>query len=112
MKLLLRGDLVWQGEITPGTQAKVYRNDAWQADPQNPLELRKGSQLTMELNLPSLGKLQIVGTQFSELVNVKVSATDQSHQLLQSKFDLLVKEMNEQFDQKISVSLSSGLTID
>ena len=105
VKLLLRGDLVWQGELTPNVQAKIYRSDAWETDPQNSSQLLKGSRLTMEVNLPNLGKIEVVGVQFGDQLNIQVKASNASNQILLPQFDVLLEQMRDQIDAQANVSL-------
>jgi hypothetical protein len=105
VKLLLRGDLVWQGQLTPNVQAKIYRSDAWETDPQNSSQLLKGSRLTMEVNLPNLGKIEVVGVQFGDQLNIQVKASNASNQILLPQFDVLLQQMRDQIDAQANVSL-------
>ena len=105
VKLLLRGDLVWQGQLTPNVQAKIYRSDAWETDPQNSSQLLKGSRLTMEVNLPNLGKIEVVGVQFGDQLNIQVKASNASNQILLPQFDVLLEQMRDQIDAQANVSL-------
>ena len=105
VKLLLRGDLLWQGQLTPNVQAKMYRSDAWETDPQNSSQLLKGSRLTMEVNLPNLGKIEVVGVQFGDQLNIQVKASNASNQILLPQFDVLLEQMRDQIDAQANVSL-------
>ena len=105
VKLLLRGDLVWQGQLTPNVQARIYRSDAWETDPQNSSQLLKGSRLTMEVNLPNLGKIEVVGVQFGDQLNIQVKASNASNQILLPQFDVLLEQMRDQIDAQANVSL-------
>ena len=105
VKLLLRGDLVWQGQLTPNVQARIYRSDAWETDPQNSSQLLKGSRLTMEVNLPNLGKIEVVGVQFGDQLNIQVKASNDSNQILLPQFDVLLEQMRDQIDAQANVSL-------
>ena len=105
VKLLLRGDLLWQGHLTPNVQARIYRSDAWETDPQNSSQLLKGSRLTMEVNLPNLGKIEVVGVQFGDQLNIQVKASNASNQILLPQFDVLLEQMRDQIDAQANVSL-------
>jgi len=105
VKLLLRGDLVWQGQLLPNVPAKIYRSDAWETDPQNASQLLKGSRLTMEVNLPNLGRIEVVGVQFGDQLNIQVKASDASNQILLPQFDVLLQQMRDQIDAQANVSL-------
>jgi hypothetical protein len=105
VKLLLRGDLVWQGQLLPNLQAKIYRSDAWETDPQNSSQLLKGSSLTMEVNLPNLGKIEVIGIQFGDQLNIQVKASDASNQILLPQFDVLLQQIRDQIDAQANVIL-------
>jgi len=103
--LLLRGDLVWQGQLMPNIQAKIYRSDAWEAYPQNKSQLLKGSRLLMEINLQNIGKIEIIGTQFGDQVNIQITAGAVGSEFLKPQIENLIKEMQTQIDTEANVSL-------
>jgi hypothetical protein len=105
VKLLLRGDLLWQGQLMPNVQGRLYREDAWQPDPQDPTQMQKGSKITMEVTLPNLGPFKVVGTQFGESVHVAIEATPESQSTLASSFGQLLEQMQKQVDPDAKVSL-------
>jgi hypothetical protein len=81
VKLLLKGDLVWQGQLLPNIQGNIYRQDAWEKDPHNPSEVIKGTKFTLSVNLPNLGSFSVIGTQFGEQVSIRVQTSDQSKEI-------------------------------
>lgn len=105
VKLLLRGDLLWQGQLMPSVQGRLYREDAWESDPKDPSQLQKGSRITMEVSLPNLGPLKVVGTQFGESVHVAIEASPQSQSVLAGSFTSLLEQMRQQVDPDAKVSL-------
>ena len=105
VKLLLRGDLLWQGQLTPSIQAKIYRSDAWEADSNNSGQLIKGSQLSMEINLPKLGKLLVIGTQFRDQLNIQLKVSESSNNILLPQFNVLLDHMHDQIEGSVKVSL-------
>jgi hypothetical protein len=105
VKLLLRGDLLWQGQFTPNIQGKIYREDAWGADPKNPAQLQKGSRITLEVTLPNLGPLKVVGTQFGESVHVFIEPSPGTQSVFSSSFSDLLDQMRTQIDPDAKVSL-------
>jgi hypothetical protein len=105
VKLLLRGDLLWQGQLMPNVQGRLYREDAWESDPKDPSQLQKGSRITMEVSLPNLGPLKVVGTQFGESVHVAIEASPQSQSVLAGSFTSLLEQMRQQVDPDAKVSL-------
>jgi len=105
VKLLLRGDLLWQGQLMPNVQGRLYREDAWQSDPRDPNQMQKGSKITMEVTLPNLGPLKVVGTQFGESIHVAIEASAKSQSILSSSFTQLLDQMRSQVDPDAKVSL-------
>lgn len=108
VKLLLRGDLLWQGQLMPNVQGRLYREDAWEADPQDPSQMQKGSKITMEVTLPNLGPFKVVGTQFGERVHVAIEASPESQSTLANSFAQLLEQMRSQVDPDARVSLKDG----
>jgi hypothetical protein len=107
VKLLLRGDLLWQGQLMPNVQGRLYREDAWRPDPRDPTQMQKGSKITMEVTLPNLGPFKVVGTQFGESVHVAIEASPQSQSTLADSFAQLLDQMRLQVDPDARVSLKS-----
>jgi hypothetical protein len=108
VKLLLRGDLMWQGQLMPNLQGRLYREDAWEADPEQPGQLQKGSRITMEVTLPNLGPFKVVGTQFGDSVHVAVESTPEAQSTLANSFAGLLEQMRTQVDPDAKVSLKGG----
>jgi hypothetical protein len=105
VKLLLRGDLLWQGQLMPNVQGRLYREDAWEADPKDPSQLKKGSRITMEVTLPNLGLFKVVGTQFGESVHVAIEASPQAQSVLAGSFSVLLEQMRQQVDPDAKISM-------
>ena len=108
VKLLLRGDILWQGQLMPNVQGRLYREDAWEADPEQPGQLQKGSRITMEVTLPNLGPFKVVGTQFGESVHVAVEGAPEAQSTLTNAFSDLLEQMRAQVDPDAKVSLKGG----
>ena len=106
MRLLLRGDLLWQGQLMPNVQGRLYREDAWQSDPHQPNQLEKGSRITLEVGLPNLGPLKIIGTQFGESLQLIVQADSVAHATMSQAFAELEEQLHAQIDPETRISLS------
>lgn len=111
IKLLLRGDLLWQGQLMPNVQGRLYREDAWQPDPQEPTQMQKGSKITMEVTLPSLGPLKVVGTQFGESIHVAIEVSPESQSTLAGSFAQLLHQIKSQVDPDARVSLKGEASV-
>jgi hypothetical protein len=105
MRLLLRGDLLWQGQLMPNVQGRLYREDAWQSDPHQPNQLEKGSRITLEVGLPNLGPLKIIGTQFGESLQLIVQADPAAQASISKAFATLEDQLHTQIDPETRVSL-------
>ena len=105
VKLLLRGDLLWQGQLMPNVQGRLYREDAWEADPKDPAQIQKGSKITMEVTLPHLGPFKVIGTQFGDSVHVAIEAAPGSQAILSQSFAQLLEQIHSQVDPDAKVSL-------
>ena len=110
VKLLLRGDLLWQGQLMPNVQGRLYREDAWQSDPRDPTQMQKGSKITMEVTLPNLGPFKVVGTQFGESIHVAIEASSESQSILSNSFAQLIDQMRSQVDPDAKVSLKGEVS--
>jgi hypothetical protein len=105
MRLLLRGDLLWQGQLMPNVQGRLYREDAWQSDPHQPNQLEKGSRITLEVGLPNLGPLKIIGTQFGESLQLIIQADPAAQASMWKAFATLEEQLHTQIDPETRVSL-------
>jgi hypothetical protein len=105
MRLLLRGDLLWQGQLMPNVQGRLYREDAWQSDPHQPNQLEKGSRITLEVDLPNLGPLKIIGTQFGESLQLIIQGDPAAQASMSKAFATLEEQLHTQIDPETRVSL-------
>lgn len=71
-RLLVEGQLLWQGELAPGVPLKIERRDAWRSHPSRSNEMQRGARLDIELSLPNLGPLRIVGSQWGDEMSIEV----------------------------------------
>jgi hypothetical protein len=106
MRLLLRGDLLWQGQLMPNVQGRLYREDAWQSDPHQSNQLEKGSRVTLEVGLPNLGPLKIIGTQFGESLQLIVQADPIAQASMSEAFATLEEQLHTQIDPETRISLA------
>lgn len=107
VKLLLRGDILWQGQLMPNVQGRMYREDAWEADPYEPNQLQKGSKLTLEVTLPNLGLVKVVGTQFGEAIHITLQGGGDAQRTFAENFENLLSQVRDRVDVDAQVSLKS-----
>ena len=90
LNLLMHGQLMWEGQLTQGVQAKIYREDTYGEDPKNPGgPLVKGTQISIEAELPTVGMVRIRGMQIADSVSVVVSPEQQAQAVLSQNFQEL-----------------------
>lgn len=108
LTLLMHGQLVWDGELTPGVKAKVYREDTYGEDPKNPAgPLVKGTQISIQAELPTVGMVSIRGIQIADAVNVVVSPEQQGQAVLSQNFQQLKEHLIAAHMESVKVRLQS-----
>jgi hypothetical protein len=109
VKLLLRGDLAWQGLLLPNLYVVFKREDAWQQSTEDPGQVMKGARITMEVELPHLGKLKVVGTQFGESVNLTIETSAQTKSILSERLTDLQDQISQHVKVETHVAISDGV---
>ena len=105
IKLALKGDLVWQGMLLPQVPATMVREDAWQANPQDPSQIEKGTRIAVAITLPNLGMIQVIGTQFRDQLHVAIEVPETSKVELQSQIEQLQINLKEQVPIDANIQL-------
>ena len=105
IKLALKGDLVWQGMLLPQVPATMVREDAWQANPQDPSQIEKGTRIAVAITLPNLGMMQVIGTQFRDQLHVAIEVPETSKLELQSQIEQLQINLKEQVPIDTNIQL-------
>ena len=72
-RMLSQGNMVWQAELVPGLPMRIVREDAWRNNPQQADQLEKGAMLKVEIKLPNLGELRILGSQWGQDISLHIS---------------------------------------
>jgi len=72
-RMLTQGSMVLQAELVPGVPLRIVREDAWRNNPQQAGQLEKGAMLKVEITLPNLGQLRIVGSQWGQDISLHIS---------------------------------------
>jgi len=70
--MLTHGQMTWLAELAPGVTVRMVREDAWRNDRQYSAQLEKGAMLRVELNLPNLGRIRVVGSQWGQDLSLQV----------------------------------------
>jgi hypothetical protein len=111
VKLLLRGDLAWSGLVLPNVYASLKREDAWQQSEEDPSQIIKGGRITMEVDLPHLGSLKVVGTQFGESINLTIEASAQTKSILAKQLTNLEDQISQHVRVETHVAISDGAAL-
>jgi hypothetical protein len=72
-RMLTQGNMVWQAELVPGLPMRIVREDAWRNNPEQAGQLEKGAMLKVEITLPNLGELRILGSQWGQEISLRIS---------------------------------------
>jgi hypothetical protein len=72
-RMLSQGNMIWQAELVPGLPMRIVREDAWRNNPQQAGQLEKGAMLKVEIKLPNLGELRILGSQWGQDISLHIS---------------------------------------
>ena len=89
MRLLLHGELRWQGELSPGVFARLQREAAWEEDPHAPGALVKGTLVSVDVDLPTLGRVRVRGMFIKDTVRVTVLPDESARNTFQAEFQAL-----------------------
>ena len=71
-RMLTQGNMVWQAELVPGVPMRIVREDAWRNNSQQAGQLEKGATLKVEVTLPNLGTLRILGSQWGQDISLQI----------------------------------------
>jgi hypothetical protein len=72
-QMLTHGQMVWLADLAPGVPLRMVREDAWRNDANRPAQLEKGAMLSVELNLPNLGRILVSGSQWGQQVSLQIA---------------------------------------
>jgi hypothetical protein len=97
IRLALRGNLYWQGDLASNLPATMQREDAWETNPQDPSQVIKGTRISVEVVLPKLGSFTVIGTQFNDQIYLTMKAANSNIQnTFQQQYDQLQQQLVEQ----------------
>ena len=71
--MLTQGQMTWQAELAPGIPMRMVREDAWRNAAHKTAQLEKGAMLKVELTLPHLGQIRIVGSQWGQDLSLQIA---------------------------------------
>ena len=71
--MLTQGTMVWLAELVPGLPMRINREDAWRNNQEQAGQLEKGAMLKVEITLPNLGQIRVVGSQWGQDISLHIS---------------------------------------
>ena len=95
IRLLMHGQILWEGELSPGLFARVEREDGWQADANEPGQMIKGTSLNVELHLPNLGRLQVRGLQIKDSIELSIEIEEGLHEVFTPELAVLQADLKQ-----------------
>lgn len=95
-RMLTQGQMLWQTELVPGLPLHMVREDAWRAHPLHPGQLEKGACLRVDIELPRLGRLRVVASQWGGDLSLHIAHARDA----QGEWSALVPELMQDLHAK------------
>ena len=92
-QMLTQGQMVWQAELAPGIPMRLVREDAWRNQANKPAQLEKGATLKVEVELPNLGRIRIVGSQWGSDLSLQIAHAANAQDQWSSLMPSLMEEL-------------------
>ena len=92
-QMLTQGQMVWQAELAPGIPMRMVREDAWRNQANKPAQLEKGATLKVEVELPNLGRIRIVGSQWGSDLSLQIAHAANAQDRWSSLMPSLMEEL-------------------
>jgi len=110
IRLALKGNLFWEGMLANHVHAKISREDAWETSPNDPTQVIKGTRISVALNLPKLGPMTVVGTEFNDQINLSIQVGDPKTQsVFEDQLIQLQDQLKQQLEQMPALQLTTGV---
>jgi hypothetical protein len=110
IRLALKGNLFWEGMLANQVPAKITREDAWETSSNDPTQVIKGTRISVALNLPKLGPMTVVGTEFNDQINLSIQVGDPKTQsVFQDQLIQLQDQLKKQLEQMPALQLTTGV---
>jgi len=91
--MLTQGQMVWQADLAPGIPMRMVREDAWRNQANKPAQLEKGATLRVEVELPNLGRIRIVGSQWGSDLALQIAHAANAQYQWSSLMPSLMEEL-------------------
>ena len=91
--MLTQAQMVWQAELVPGIPMRLVREDAWRNQANKPAQLEKGATLKVEVELPNLGRIRIVGSQWGSDLSLQIAHAVNAQDRWSSLMPSLMEEL-------------------
>ena len=92
-QMLTQGQMVWQADLAPGIPMRMVREDAWRNQANKPAQLEKGATLKVEVELPNLGRIRIVGSQWGSDLSLQIAHAVNAQDRWSSLMPSLMEEL-------------------
>ena len=92
-QMLTQGQMVWQADLAPGIPMRMVREDAWRNQANKPAQLEKGATLRVEVELPNLGRIRIVGSQWGSDLSLQIAHAANAQDQWSSLMPSLMEEL-------------------
>jgi hypothetical protein len=92
-QMLTQGQMVWQADLAPGIPMRMVREDAWRNQANKPAQLEKGATLRVEVELPNLGRIRIVGSQWGVDLSLQIAHAANAQDRWSSLMPSLMEEL-------------------
>jgi hypothetical protein len=92
-QILTQGQMVWQADLALGIPMRLVREDAWRNQANKLAQLEKGAMLKVEVELPNLGRIRIVGSQWGSDLSLQIAHAANAQDRWSSLMPSLMKEL-------------------
>ena len=92
-RLLLTGQVLWQGFLLPDLPVRLQRQDAWRGGQGQDRPLEKGAELALSVDLPGLGPLRITGQQWGQELHLQLQLPPGQEARLRQRWGVLQQRL-------------------
>lgn len=92
-RLLLTGQVLWEGQLLPDLPVRLQRQDAWRGGPGQAQPLEKGAELSLSVDLPGLGLLRVTGQQWGHTLQLQVQLPEGQQDRLRQRWGQLQQRL-------------------
>lgn len=86
-RLLLTGQVLWEGALLPDLPVRIQRKDAWRGGDGPDRPLQKGAALELQVDLPGLGPLRVFGQQWGASLQLQLQLPQGQEARMRQRWD-------------------------